>query len=576
MKVLGVIFSLIPFQVISQNNPAVKNIVDSYPIIITEIMADPVPGVGLPEVEYIEILNQSVTPIDLEGYILMAGKYQKVLPEFLIEPHEYIILTDQLTDSLIIPFGKTIAVAGMPPILNIGQTITLKNSEGTVIHSVTFTDGWYKDGKKTDGGWSLEIIDPGNPCGGIENWSASTDPSGGTPGKRNSCFANNPDIRAPILVRATLPADSMLLLHFSEPMECTSLMSIEAYSANQGLYHPTEVYPVEPDYSTTLLKYPEAFRSGFHYAVSVMNSLSDCAGNLLQGNAMAEFALAEQPSAGDVIFNEIMISPAEGASEFIEFFNRSDKVIDFSSFQLSLSDEISGTIKKTVSLKNNPFILFPERYVVITKDARNLLQTNNDRYISVIFEIPELFHLPDEGAVLVLSDTSSRIIDELIYSNAMHDNLLSDTHGVSLERIDTDRPASDVLNWHSASTSSGYATPGYMNSQHVNRGDDPEISLSTDFCSPDHDGIDDEIMLHLKMNDPGWKANIAVYDVHGIKVRDLATNCLLGADEFLEWNGYKANNEPADMGIYIIQGQLFHPHGKIKNFKKVISIVRRL
>ena len=576
MKVLGVIFSLIPFQVISQSNPAIKNIADSYPVIITEIMADPVPGVGLPEAEYIEILNQSATPINLKGYILMAGKYHKMLPEFLIEPDEYIILTDQSADSLITPFGKTIPVAGMPPILNSGQAIALKNPEGTVIHSVTFTDNWYDDSKKADGGWSLEIIDPGNPCGGNENWSASTDPSGGTPGKRNSCFAHNPDVYAPVLVRATLPADSMLLLHFSEPMECTSLMSIEAYSANQGLYHPAEIYPVEPEFRTALLKYPEPFRSGLHYAVSVMNSLRDCVGNSLQGNAMAEFALAEQPSAGDVIFNEIMISPSEGVSEFIEFFNRSDKVIDFSSFQLSLSDEISGTIKKTVSFKNNPFILFPERYVVITKDARDLLQTNNGRYISVLFEIPELFHLPDEGAMLVLSDTSSRIIDELIYSSAMHDNQLRDIHGVSLERIDSERPASDVLNWHSASTSSGYATPGYLNSQHVTRGDDPEISLSSDICSPDHDGIDDEIMLHLKMNDPGWKANIAVYDVHGTKVRDLAANCLLGADEYLIWDGHKANNEPADMGIYIIQGQLFHPHGKIKNFKKVISLVRRL
>lgn len=576
MKVLGVIFSLIPFQVISQNHPVVKNIVDSYPLIITEIMADPVPGVGLPETEYIEILNQSATLINLKGYILMAGKYQKVLPEFQIEPHEYIILADQSTDSLITPFGKTIPVAGMPPILNSGQTITLKNSEGTIIHSVSFTDRWYEDSKKAVGGWSLEIIDPANPCGGIDNWSVSTDPSGGTPGRRNSCFAHNPDIRAPFLVRATLPADSLLLLHFSEPMKCTSLMSIEAYSANQGLYHPAEVYPIEPDYRTTILKYPEAFKSGLQYAVSVMNSLSDCAGNLLQGNAMAEFALAEQPSAGDVIFNEVMISPAEGASEFIEFFNRSDKVINFSSFQLSLSDEISGTIKKTVSFKNKPFILFPERYVVIIKETRNLLPKIIDRYASTLLEIPELFQLSNEGAVLVLSDSSFRIMDELIYSSAMHDNLLRDTHGVSLERVDPNRPTGDATNWHSASTSSGYATPGYLNSQHVTRGDDPEISLSSDICSPDHDGTDDEIMLHLKMNDPGWKANIAVYDVHGTKVRDLAANCLLGADEYLIWDGHKANNEPADMGIYIIQGQLFHPHGKIKNFKKVISIVRRL
>jgi hypothetical protein len=576
MKVLGVIFSLIPFQAISQNTPAVNNTADSYPVIITEIMADPAPSVGLPGVEYIEIFNRTLTRMNLKDWVLIAGKYEKLLPEAWIEPDEYMILADQSSDSLMTSIGKTIAVPGMPPILNSGQTITLKNTEGTVIHTVTFTDHWYKDRKKADGGWSLEIIDPDNPCGGIENWNVSTDPSGGSPGKRNSCFADNPDTRAPILVRVTLPTDSMILLHFSEPMEKISLMKSESYSTNQGLYHPVAVYPVEPDYSTTLLKYPDALIPELHYMVSVMSALRDCAGNSLQGNAMADFALANQPVQGDVIFNEIMFSPAEGFSEFIEFFNRSDRVIDLASFQLSLSDEVRGTIKNTLLLKDYSFILFPERYVVITKDARNLIHDNNNRYTSVLLEIPELFQLPNDGALLVLSDTNSRIIDELTYNSGMHDNLLGDTHGVSLERTDPDKPASDASNWHSASTASGYATPGYLNSQHIDRGVDPEISLSSDICSPDDDGTDDEIILHLKMNEPGWKAVVAVYDFRGIKVKNLAANCLLGADEYLEWDGKKANNEPVDMGVYIIQGQLIHSNGKIKNFKKVISIVRRL
>ncbi len=576
MKVLGVIFSLIPFQAISQNTPALINTVDSYPIVITEIMADPVPCVGLPAAEYIEIFNRTLTPLNLRDWLLIAGKYQKLLPEAWIEPGEYMMLTGQSSDTLLTSFGKTIAVAGMLPILNSGQTLTLKNNDGTVIHTVTFTNHWYRDSKKADGGWSLEIIDPGNPCGGIENWSVSTDPAGGTPGKRNSCFADNPDTQAPILIRATLPSDSMVLLHFSEPMEGISLRSSETYSANQGLYHPTAVYPVEPDYRTALLKYPKAFHSELRYTVSVMSTLRDCAGNLLKDNAMADFALANQPAAGNVIFNEIMFSPAEGLSEFIEFYNRSDKVIDLASFQLSLSDEISGTIKNTLLLKNDPFILFPGRYLVIAKDTRNLTHNTMDRYVSAVLEIPELFQLPDEGALLVLSDTNYRIIDELIYNSAMHDNLLGDTHGVSLERIDPGKPASDANNWYSASTSSGYGTPGYVNSQHLDRDNDPEISLSSDICSPDDDGTDDEVILHMKVNNPGWKASIAVYDVHGIKVKDLAVNCLLGTDEYLEWNGKKANKEPADMGVYIIQGQLFHSSGKIKSFKKVISIVRRL
>jgi hypothetical protein len=359
-------------------------------------------------------------------------------------------------------------------------------------------------------------------------------------------------------------------------MERNSLMKSEAYSTNLGLYHPIAVHPVEPEYRTAILKYPLAFHSELHYTVSVMSTLRDCAGNSLQGNAMADFALANHPAASDVVFNEIMYSPAEGLSEFIEFFNRSDQVIDMASFQLSVSDEVSGTIKHTITFRNYPYILFPGKYVVIAKDTKNLIHDNKNRYVSTLLEIPELFRLPDDGALLILSDTNSRVIDELIYNSAMHDNLLGHTRGVSLERTNPNKPAGDATNWHSASTASGYATPGYINSQHMDREGDPEISLSSDICSPDNDGTDDEIILHLKINEPGWKASVAVYDVRGIKIRDLAANCLLGANEYLVWDGKDDNNELADMGIYIIQGQLFHPRGEIKNFKKVISILRRL
>ena len=70
------------------------------------------------------------------------------------------------------------------------------------IDSVNYSDNWYKDEDKRDGGWTLEIIDPDNICSEHQNWVASEDELGGTPGTQNSVFANKPDLTGPKLLSA--------------------------------------------------------------------------------------------------------------------------------------------------------------------------------------------------------------------------------------------------------------------------------------------------------------------------------------------------------------------------------------
>ena len=63
----------------------------------------------------------------------------------------------------------------------------------------------------------------------------------------------------------------------------------------------------------------------------------------------------------------------------------------------------------------------------------------------------------DIGDVIILNSQGA-IIDEVKYSDKWHFPLISNTEGVSLERINYDAP-SVKDNFHSAATSAGYGTP---------------------------------------------------------------------------------------------------------------------
>jgi hypothetical protein len=358
-------------------------------------------------------------------------------------------------------------------------------------------------------------------------------------------------------------------------MEYADLSSCANYSVNNGLFQPIKVYPGEPGYETSVLKYPFPFESDMTYTVTVLNALHDCVGNPLSGNAFTDFAVSQPPGKTDVVINELLFNPADNTSAFIELYNRSDNVLDLSSLSLGRADSRSGVLSKTLDFNQYPFILFPGNYVAITDRAENLPHNKFLMNPRSILEHPDLFSFPVEEGFIVLMDTAFQIMDELHYSGLMHDPILSSVKGISLERIDPDKPSDDPDNWHSASSSSGYSTPGSKNSQAIARDDQWEVSLVPEIFSPDNDGIDDYVTLHLQPDEPGWMASIMVFDVRGRKINDLTVNCLLGTDEYFTWDGKWSDERPADAGMYVIFGQITTPRGKNKNFKKVIPLVRK-
>ena len=164
-----------------------------YDIVINEIFPDPNPAVGLPEKEFVELYNNSTKILELTGYAFSDGGTPVVLSEKVLLPGGYLILCDEDDVGAFQSFGDVMGVASFPVLNNDSDELTLKSNTGLLIHAVSYTDQWYNDVTKEDGGWSLEMIDPSNPCGGESNWAASIKATGGTPGMLHSVYNSLPD-----------------------------------------------------------------------------------------------------------------------------------------------------------------------------------------------------------------------------------------------------------------------------------------------------------------------------------------------------------------------------------------------
>jgi hypothetical protein len=157
---------------------------------INEIMADPTPSVGLPEKEFMEIFNVSKNIIDLDGWAYTDGSKTAELDHYYLLPGEHLILCKSVDTADFVGFGSlmSFSTASWPSLNNSGDSLTLKDSTGTLIDSVVYTNNWYADDTKDGGGWSIELINPNDTCPGPDVWGASSSFDGGTPGSINANY----------------------------------------------------------------------------------------------------------------------------------------------------------------------------------------------------------------------------------------------------------------------------------------------------------------------------------------------------------------------------------------------------
>ncbi len=547
-----------------------------FAIVIDELMADPTPLVGLPDAEWIELKNTTNLDINLLGWRLGKPSGQSgPMPSYLLKADSFVIVCTSSAVAALSAFGPVISVTSFPSLGNAGDLIYLRSPEGLIVHSVNYTDNWYQNELKKDGGWSLEMIDPRNPCSGMSNWKASVDVKGGTPGKKNSVNGVNADVTTPKLVGA-YPLDSLnIVLVFNEPMDSTNGANVTNYLISDGIGAPVSAVPLSILFDHVKLKLATPLARNKIYTVTASN-VKDCAGNVVNSNNnKTRVGLYEHTDSLDLVINEILFNPFPNGSDYVELYNNSNKVLNLGNAFIA-NRGTTGSISSITAISPEPRLLFPQEFIVITKDVaaikRDFVTLNPDAFI-------ELSSMPsyndDKGSVIILNE-QGRIIDEVDYSDKWHFKLISNKEGVALERIDYNGRSNDPENWHSAAANVNYGTPTYRNSQYRLAGDvKGEITVSPSIFSPDNDGLDDFATIDYLFPEPGYVANITIFDAAGRPVRYLKRNSLSGIKGYYRWDGLDEKNKKLPVGLYIIYTEIYNLQGKTKKFKNTIVLARK-
>ena len=190
---------------------------------INEILADPSPAVSMPASEMIELYNASEHLLLLKNWLFTDGSTFARLDSVYLPAKGFLLLSPADEAWQWSSYGQVMGLSKWPTLNNSGDLLRLLAPDSLLIDAVTYELSWYRYEDKSSGGYSLERINPWPVCDGSDNWLASIDSLGGSPGYQNSVFDTLPDLQAPSLLDAIVQNADSIWLYFDEAPDSTSL-----------------------------------------------------------------------------------------------------------------------------------------------------------------------------------------------------------------------------------------------------------------------------------------------------------------------------------------------------------------
>ncbi len=539
-------------------------------LVINEIMPAPRPNQKLPNAEYIEIYNPSVETIYLGGMKIGNSRSNTHLPRSHLSPNSYLILCPMSQVAAFEGFGEVLGLSSWPTLLNAGDHVTLFNADGEIIDELVYTTESFGGSTFAQGGYSLEVVNPYYACADAENIQVSVSPDRGTPGKVNSLYGPEQMPQLPRLSKVEKMDANTLSLHFTKPVFNVSQAAVEIDPNFEVEFMVQD--SVDP--SIILVKLKDEIRINQFYTIKATN-FRDCSGEELDQDAsLAHLILPGEPEPGDVVINEVLFNPRLGTPKFVELYNASDHWVNLK--QWKLANVSNDQISNRRAISTGDMIVPPDSYLVFTPDPDQLYQV----YPQGVREQMKMLVLPSypmgSGSVVLL-DPNETFVERFDYHEKMHHGYLRDVRGGSLERYSARAPVDDPSNWHSASATSGFATPGRRNSSvYLENPLEKGLHISPEVFIPDAAGEIPFTTISYKMDNPGYMATLRIYGVTGRMVRELCHNVLWGQEGFYTWDGTDAKGARVSAGYYILWAELYHPSGQMHQIKKTVVVASKL
>ncbi len=383
-----------------------------------------------------------------------------------------------------------------------------------------------------------------------------------TPGYRNA-LEHDLSIRVLHAGRVILPADEPVWVECrienvgSVPIEGGSAL-LRLFADDSQLPTAAEIVDEELAPRDTLLmsltwNSPAA---GYHTARVVLGHGEDDSTD--NNTATTSFTVGRAGAL--VALNEIMHSPLEGATEWLELVSVSGESLSLAGWMIG--DDADASMISSVT-PGEEILLSPGGFLVVARDPELVTAAAP----VVESEHWEALSVNDHVALL---DRFGTPIDVVIYSS----NWGGDK-GISLERARPEMPSDDANNWGGCVAPEG-GTPGRTNSIHIARlPSDGRLTVSPNPFTPDGDGHDDRTVIHFDLPVARATIRLTVLDLKG-RVRAVLEDLVAtsGRHELI-WNGEDDNGAVLPSGLYVLLLEAIDARaGVIVRAKAAVALVR--